>query len=64
MLNSSSPGQNGHQFAEDIMKCSFINEKFCLFIQQQLNFATTQFYCHKHLKQKYKQWNAILMGKQ
>ena len=32
-FNSSSLGQNGHHFADDIFKCIFINEKFCISIQ-------------------------------
>ena len=29
-INSSSPGQNGHHFADDIFRCIFVNEKFCI----------------------------------
>ena len=29
-INSSLPGQNGHHFADDIVRCIFVNEKFCI----------------------------------
>ena len=29
---SSPPGQNGHPFTDDIFKCIFMNEKFCISI--------------------------------
>ena len=31
-INSSPPGQNGCHFTDDIFKCIFINEKFCISI--------------------------------
>ena len=36
LVNSSTPGQNGRQFADDIFKCVFMNEKFCILIQVSL----------------------------
>ena len=36
IINSSSPGQSGHHFADDIFKCIFLNEKFCIFIRISL----------------------------
>ena len=38
-LNSSSPGQNGRHFADDIFKCNFVNEKFCISIRISLKFV-------------------------
>ena len=32
-INSSPPGQNGRHFANDIFKCIFVNEKFCILIK-------------------------------
>ena len=29
---SSPPGQNGCDFADDIFRCIFVNEKFCLYL--------------------------------
>ena len=29
-VNSSSPGQNGHHFTDDIFRCIFVNEKFSI----------------------------------
>ena len=37
-LNSSPPGQNGCQIADDIFKYIFINEKFCISIQFSMKF--------------------------
>ena len=37
--NSSPPGQNGHHFADDIFRCVFMNEKFCILIQISLKFV-------------------------
>ena len=31
-----SPGQNGHHFADDIFRCIFMNEKFCILIKISL----------------------------
>ena len=36
-LNSSPPGQNGRSFADDIFKCIFMNEKFCILIRISLS---------------------------
>ena len=33
-LNLSPPGQNGHHFADDTLKCIFINENFRVLINQ------------------------------
>ena len=33
VLNSSTPGQNGRHILDDIFKCIFMNEKFCILIQ-------------------------------
>ena len=38
LVNSSSSGQNGHRFADSILKCIFVNEKFCILIKISLNF--------------------------
>ena len=38
-VNSSSPGQNGRHLADDIFKCNFLNEKFCILIQIALKFV-------------------------
>ena len=35
-LNSASPGQNGHHFADDIFKCIFMNGKCCILIRISL----------------------------
>ena len=32
-FNSSPPGQNGHHFADNIFRCIFVNEKFCMLIK-------------------------------
>ena len=37
-FNSSPPGQNGRLFADDILRCSFVNEKFCILIKISLKF--------------------------
>ena len=37
--NSSSPGQNGRQFAEDIFICILVNEKFSILIKISLKFV-------------------------
>ena len=34
------PEQNGHYFAEDNLKYSFLNEKFCIFIKIPLKYTT------------------------
>ena len=38
-LNSSPPGQNGHHFVDDIFRCIFVNEKFCISIKISLKFV-------------------------
>ena len=38
ITNSSTPGQNGHYFA-DVFQCIFLNEKFCILIQISLKFV-------------------------
>ena len=40
VINSSSPGQNGRQFANNIFKCIIVNEKFCILIQISLKFVS------------------------
>ena len=37
-FNSSPPGQNGRDFADDIFNCIFVNENFCILIQISLKF--------------------------
>ena len=37
-INSSPPGQNGRNLADDVFKCNFVNEKFCIAIQNSLKF--------------------------
>ena len=32
-FDSSTPGQNGCHFADDIFRCIFVTEKFCIFIK-------------------------------
>ena len=39
MLNSSPPGQNGRNFADDIFRCILANEKFCILIKISLKFV-------------------------
>ena len=34
-----SPGQNGRHFADDIFRCIFVNEKFCILIKISLMFV-------------------------
>ena len=38
---SSPPGQNGRYFADDIFKCIFLNEKFCILIWISMKFVPT-----------------------
>ena len=38
-VNSSPPGENGCQFAEDIFKCIFMNEKICILIEISIKFV-------------------------
>ena len=39
LFNSSPPGQNGRHFTDDVFKCIFVNEKFCISIQISLKFV-------------------------
>ena len=39
LFNSSPPGQNGHNFTDNIFKCIFINEKFSILIWIPLKFV-------------------------
>ena len=32
-FNSSPPGQNGHHFADNVFRCIFVNETFCIMIK-------------------------------
>ena len=34
-----TPGQNGRHFADDILRCIFVNEKFCVLIEISLKFV-------------------------
>ena len=36
LFNSSPPGQNGHHFADYILRCIFVNEKFHILIEISL----------------------------
>ena len=38
-VNSSSPWQNGHYFAIDILRCIFVKEKYCILIKNSLKFV-------------------------
>ena len=38
-VNSSLPRQNGRHFADDIFRCSFVNEKFHILIKISLKFV-------------------------
>ena len=38
-FNSSPPGQNSRHFADDIFRCIFVNEKFCILMIISLNFV-------------------------
>ena len=40
ILNSPPPGQNGRHFADDIFRCIFVNEKFCILIKISLKFVS------------------------
>ena len=39
-FNSSLPGQKGRHFADDIFRCIFVNEKFCILIKILLKFVS------------------------
>ena len=47
LINSSLPGQNGHHFADDIFRCIFVNEKFCILIRISLKFVPEGVIDHK-----------------
>ena len=38
-INSSPLGQNGPHFADDIFRCIFVNENFCILIKISLKFV-------------------------
>ena len=38
-FNSSTPGQNAAHFADDIFRCIFPNEKYCILIKMSLKFV-------------------------
>ena len=38
-INSSSPGQNGHHFTDDIFRCIFMYEKFCIWNKISLKYV-------------------------
>ena len=38
-FNTSSPGQDGNQFTDDIFKYIFMNEKFCVSIRISVKFV-------------------------
>ena len=38
-FNASPPGQNGRHFADDIFRCIFVMEKFCILSKISLKFA-------------------------
>ena len=35
-FNSTPPGQNGSFFVDDIFRCIFVNEKFCILVKISL----------------------------
>ena len=39
-VNTLKPRQNGRRFAEDMFKCIFMNERFCISIRISLNFVS------------------------
>ena len=44
-VNSSPPGQNGRQLADDNFKCIFVNEKFSVLIETSLKFVHKGLIC-------------------
>ena len=38
-VNSSLPGQNRHRFLDNIFRCIFVNEKFCILIKISLKYV-------------------------
>ena len=45
-VNSSPLWQNGPRLADDIFKCIFVNEKFCIFIKILLKFVPNAYLIH------------------
>ena len=39
LFNSSPPGENGRLFADNILRCIFMNEKFCISTKISLKFV-------------------------
>ena len=39
-INSSPPGQNGRHFQDDIFRCIFVNEKFCVLIKNHADVSS------------------------
>ena len=39
VINSSPPWTNDRHFADDIFRCIFVNEKFCILIQISVKFV-------------------------
>ena len=39
LFNSSPPGQNGRHFADDVLKCIFVNENCCVLIEISLKYV-------------------------
>ena len=39
-VNSYAPEQNGRHFADDVFRCIFLNEKFCILIKISPNFVS------------------------
>ena len=40
-INSSPPEQYGRYLADDIFRCIFVDEKFCILIKNSLKFVST-----------------------
>ena len=38
-INSSPPEQNGRHFTNDILRCIFVNENFCILLEISLKFV-------------------------
>ena len=39
-INSTFPGQNGHHFADDILRFILVNETFCILIEISPKFVS------------------------
>ena len=39
LINSFPPGQNGRLFTDDIFRCIFVNETFCILVKISLKFV-------------------------